>query len=83
MREDYEVIPICVKTLGGCGSNGLKLITEIGKKIHEETARGSNIHLIYLMQSSSVTVQYSTRGNAASVFGTVGNSGSLEENCYL
>ena len=78
LLQNYEVIPICVETLGPWGPNGLKLIQEIGKKIQDSTKEPRSTS--FLIQSISMAVQ---RGNSASVMGTVENQRSLEEIYYL
>ena len=76
--DQYEVIPVCVETLGPWGPNGLKLVQEIGKKIRDET--GERRSTSFLLQSISMAVQ---RGNCASIMGTVGFQKKLEEIYYL
>ena len=78
LSESYEVIPICVESLGPWGPNGLKLIQEIGKRIQVTT--GEPRSTSFLIQSISMAVQ---RGNAASVMGTVENQRLLDEIYYL
>ena len=78
LLQNYEVIPICVETLGPREPNELKLIQEIGKKIQDTTNEPRSTS--FLMQSISMAVQ---RGNSASVMGTVENQRSLEEIYYL
>jgi len=60
------------------GTNGLKLIQEIGKKIQDSTKEPRSTS--FLIQSISMAVQ---RGNSASVMGTVENQRSLEKIYYL
>ena len=78
MQDQYEVIPVCVETMGPWGPNGLKLIQEIGKKIQEET--GEIRSTSFLLQAIGMAVQ---RGNCASVTGTVGFHKNLKEIYYL
>ena len=67
-------MPIAVETLGSWGSESLKFMKEIGKRIQENT--GEKRATAYLIQSISMSIQ---RGNAASILGTVGPTRKLDE----
>ena len=67
-------MPIAVETFGSWGSDSLKFIKEIGKRIQETT--GEKRATAYLVQSISMTIQ---KGNAASILGTVGPTRKLDE----
>ena len=71
--DSRNVVP--VETYGAWGSQGLKLIKEIGKKIREVT--GEKRSTFFLSQSISIAIQ---RGNAACIIlGTAPASEGLEE----
>ena len=74
LAKDYCFIPVGVETLGSWGSEGHKLVKEIGKKVMEET--GEKRSAFYLFQQISMIIQ---RGNASCVIGTVPHSEGLEE----
>merc|ERR1712173_440537 len=78
LANQFDMIPVCVETLGPWGPNGKQLIQEIGKKIREETHEPRSTS--FLFQAISVAVQ---RGNAASILGTVENQRTLSEVYYL
>ena len=67
-------MPIAVETFGAWGSQGLKLIKEIGRKIQDVT--GEKRSTFYLLQNISMAIQ---RGNASCVIGTVPVSEGLDE----
>ena len=71
---NYHFIPIAVETFGAWGSQGRKLIKEIGKRIQEVT--GEKRSTFYLFQTISIAIQ---RGNAACVIGTAPTSEGLDE----
>ena len=66
-------IPVAVETYGAWGTQGLKLIKDIGRKIKGVT--GENRSTFYLCQNISVAIQ---KGNAACIMGTVPTSEGLE-----
>jgi hypothetical protein len=78
LAERYIVIPVAFSTLGRWGSEGLTLITAIGRLIQEKTFERRATS--FLKQRLSMAIQ---RGNAASVFGTVAPSRALDEVYYL
>ena len=59
---------------GAWGSEGHKLIKEIGNKIKEVT--GENRSTFFLTQAISMAIQ---RGNSACILGTIPNSEGLDE----
>ena len=71
---NYYFVPVAVETFGAWGSQGLKLIKEIGRKICDVT--GEKRSTFYLLQNISMAIQ---RGNAACIVGTVPVSDGLEE----
>ena len=74
LAQTYCFIPIGIETFGSWGSEGHKLVKEIGKKVMEET--GEKRSAFFLFQSISIAIQ---RGNASCVLGTVPHSEGLEE----
>ena len=60
--------------MGSWGTEGHKLIKEIGQKVAEET--GENRSTSFLFQSISIAIQ---RGNSSCVLGTVSHTEGLEE----
>ena len=60
----YHFVPAGIETYGTYGSQGIKLIKQIGKKIQEAT--GEKLSTFYLMQSISMAIQ---KGNAVCVRG--------------
>ena len=64
--DQFDVIPVCVETMGPWGPNGKKLVQEIGKKVHAET--GEPRSTSFLFQAISIAVK---RGNRASILGTL------------
>ena len=71
---NYHFVPVAVETFGAWGSQGLKLMKEIGRKIREVT--GEKRSTFFLLQNISMAIQ---RGNASCVIGTVPVSEGLEE----
>ena len=71
---NYHFVPVAVETFGAWGSQGLNLIKEIGKRIHEVT--GEKKSTFYLFQNISMAIQ---RGNASCIIGTVPVSEGLDE----
>ena len=78
LAHDFEIIPVCVETLGPWGPNGLKFVQEVGRRISVESGEPRSTE--FLMQAIGMAVQ---RGNAASVLGTVCKGQHLEELYYL
>ena len=79
LREDqkakhYKDLTNYLCPFGAWGSQGLKLIKEIGRKICDVT--GEKRSTFYLLQNISMAIQ---RGNAACIVGTVPVSEGLEE----
>ena len=72
LTETYCFTPIGIETFGSWGSDGHKLVKEIGKKVMEET--GEKLSASYLFQSISIAIQ---RGNASCILGTVPHSEGL------
>ncbi|KAG7312232.1 hypothetical protein JYU34_001704 [Plutella xylostella] len=71
LGEGYMFVPFGVETLGPWGPEARRLVKEIGSRLKEVTRdprAGS-----YLAQRISIAIQ---RGNAASVLGTLPDSGS-------
>ena len=67
-------MPVAVETFGAWGSQGLKLIKEIGRKICDIT--GEKRSTFFLLQNILMAIQ---RGNAACIIGTVPVSEGLDE----
>ena len=78
LERDFQVVPVCVETVGPWGFWGLKFIQEVRKRIAAES--GVPRSTTFLMQSIGIAIQ---RGNAASVVGTVPKSKPLDEVYYL
>ena len=78
LERDFQVVPVCVETMGPWGFHGLKFIQEVGKRIAAES--GEPRSTTFLMHSIGIAIQ---RGNAASVVGTVPKSKLLDEVYYL
>ena len=74
LSETYCFTPIGIETFGSWGSEGHKLVKEIGKKVMEET--GEKRSAFFLFQSISIAIQ---RGNSSCVLGTVPHSEGLNE----
>ena len=77
LKHDFEIVPICVQTMGPLGPNGLKFVCEVGRISVES---GKPRSTVFLMQAIGMAIQ---RGNAASVLGTVCKGQHLEEMYYL
>ena len=78
LERDFEIVPICVETMGPWGPSGLKFVREVGRRISEKS--GEPRSTVFLMQAIGMAIQ---RGNAASVLGTVCKGQHLEEIYYL
>ena len=74
LAEDYWFVPIGVETFGSWGTEGHKLIKEIGRKVMEVT--GEKRSTYYIFQGISMAIQ---RCNASCVLGTVPHSEGLDE----
>ena len=74
LAENYLFVPIGVETFGSWGTEGLKLIKAIGKKVIEVT--GEKRSTSFISQSISMAIM---RGNANCVLGTVPHSEGLDE----
>ena len=70
----YHFVPVCVETFGAWGSQGLKLVKEIGKLIQDVTYEKRST--FYLLQNISMAIQ---RGNAACIVGRVPASEGLDK----
>ena len=71
-------MPVAVETFGAWGSQGLKLVKDIGRKICEAT--GEKRSTYFLLQNISMAIQ---RGNAASILGTVKSGKKLDDIYYM
>ena len=74
LSEDYCFAPIGIETFGSWGSDGHKIVKEIGKKVMEATDEKRSA--FFLFQSISIAIK---RGNASCIIGTVPQSEGLEE----
>ena len=74
LAEKYFFIPVGVESLGSWGSEGHKLVKEIGEKVAEQT--GEKRATSFLFQSIPMAIQ---RGNSCCVLGTVPHSDGLDE----
>ena len=74
LTNDYCFIPIGIETLGSWGTQGFKLIKDIGSKIAE--VAGEKRSTDFLFQRISIAIQ---RGNASCVIGTVPHSQDFDE----
>ena len=74
LANDYCFAPIAVESFGSWGSESLKLVKTIGRKIMEVT--GEKRSTFFLLQRISMAIQ---RGNATCVTGTVPHSEGLDE----
>ena len=72
--SNNHFVPIATETYGAWGSQGLKLIKEIGKKIREATHEKRLT--FFLIQQILIAIQ---RGNAICILGTAPSSESWEE----
>ena len=74
LANDYCFVPVGIETFGSWGTEGHKLVKEIGRKVMHET--GEKRSAFFLFQSISIAIQ---RGNASCILGTVPHSEGLEE----
>ena len=74
LAQNYWFIPVGIESMGAWGTEGHKLVKNIGNKVAEET--GEKRATSYLFQAISMAIQ---RGNSSCVLGTVPHSKGLEE----
>ena len=74
LAQTYLFTPIGIETFGSWGSEGHKIVKEIGKKVMEET--GEKKSAFFLFQSISIAIQ---RGNASCIIRTVPHTEGLDE----
>jgi len=74
LAGEYQVVPVCIETLGSWGPSATSFIEEIGRRLR--VTKGENRATAFLVQSLSIAVQ---RGNATSVMATLGTCRGLEE----
>ena len=67
---------IGIETFGSWGSNGHKLVKEIGKKVIEETDEKKSAFFLFQSISNSIAIQ---KGNVSCILGTVPHSEGLDE----
>jgi hypothetical protein len=65
LSDHYHFVPVGIETYGAYRPQGIKLVKQISKKIHDAT--GEKLSTFYLFQSISMAIQ---KGNAACVLGT-------------
>ena len=78
LEHDFDIVPICVETMGPWGPNSLKFIREVGRRISAESGKPRSS--VFWMQAVGMAIQ---RGNAASALGTVCKGQHWEEMYYL
>ena len=78
LTHDYEVIPICVETMGTFGPSAQKFFADVGRRIIARS--GEKRAASFLRQSIGLAIQ---RGNALSILGTVPPTMNLDEIYYL
>ena len=66
-RQNRWITVEGIETFGSWGSEGHKLVKEIGKRVIEETVEKCSA--FFLFQSISIAIQ---RGNTSCILGTVG-----------
>ena len=74
LAKNYFFVPLGLETYGSWGTEGIKLIKDIGKKVSEVS--GEKHSTSFISQNISMSLQ---RGNANCVLGTVPHSESLDE----
>ena len=74
----YYFCPLAFETFGTWGEQAKELITDIGKRIADQTGERRSVE--FLRQKISIEIQ---RGNAASVFGTLPSSRGLDQIFYV
>ena len=77
LEHDFEIVFICVETMGPWGPSGLTFVCEVGRRISVES--GEPMSTVFLMQAIGISIQ---KGNAASVLGTVCKGQHTEEMYY-
>ena len=55
LERDFEIVPICVETMGPWGPNGIKFVREVGRRISEES--GEPRSTVFLMQAIGMAIQ--------------------------
>ena len=57
LERDFETVPIsiCVETLGPWGSDGLKFVREVGRRISEKS--GEPRSTVFLIQAIGMAIQ--------------------------
>ena len=55
LERDFEIVLICVETIGPWGPNGLKFVCEVGRRISEEC--GGPRSTVFLMQAIGMAIQ--------------------------
>ena len=73
-HDRYLFVPLGFETVGGWGSQTLKFIRDVGRKIIASTKEPRA--MAYLFQRLSIGIQ---RGNAASILGSVPPCRPLDE----
>ena len=66
LQASYQVVPLAIETLGPYNAEGLRFITELGRKLAAVT--GDIRETVFLKQRLSVAVQ---KGNAVSCLGSL------------
>ena len=74
LPSQYIFCPFAVETMGSFGKEALRLVRELGSRLHASS--GEPRSTSYLFQRLSLAIQ---RGNAASVLGTVPPTAKLYE----
>ena len=72
LDSTYMFIPVAVETSGALGSQSLKFIEDLGRRLKTATDEANSKQ--YLLQRISVAIQ---KGNTASVLGTLGQQEGL------
>ena len=70
----FIFIPVAIETSGVSGTEGLRFVKEIGRRIARITEETRSTQ--YLIQRISLTVQ---RGNVAAILGTLPRGRKLDE----
>ena len=74
LMDSFLFVPVGFETLGHWGPAALKFLQTVGQRIKESSFEGRASAFLY--QRLSIAIQ---RGNAASVFGTIPHTKTLEE----
>ena len=72
--NNFEFMPLAVKILDSLGTESLKFIEEIGKRIQENTGEKKSNSIPH-----SVHLNVNTESRVASILGTVGATRKLDE----